>query len=62
MIRSRHSDHLDDGAIALIEAVNPLVRDWAATAPFAPALIHADPRVDNVLFELLNLGKGAAPV
>lgn len=51
VMRSRYADHLDEAALALIEAADPLIRDWAATAPFAPTLIHADPRVDNVIFE-----------
>jgi aminoglycoside phosphotransferase (APT) family kinase protein len=51
VMRLRYSDHLDETALALIEAADPLIRGWAATAPFAPTLIHADPRVDNVIFE-----------
>lgn len=47
----RYSDHLDEDALRLIDEAVPLVRDWAATAPFEPTLIHADPRVDNVIFE-----------
>jgi hypothetical protein len=51
VMRPRYSGHLDEAALALIEAAEPLIHDWAATAPFAPTLIHADPRVDNVIFE-----------
>ncbi len=50
-MRARYASHLDEAALALIDAAVPLIRDWAATKPFAPTLIHADPRVDNVIFE-----------
>jgi hypothetical protein len=50
-MRSRYASHLEEAALDLIEAAVPLIRDWAATGPFAPTLIHADPRVDNVIFE-----------
>lgn len=51
VMRPRYAGHLDEPALALIEAAAPLIRDWAATPPFEPTLIHADPRVDNVIFE-----------
>ena len=51
VMRPRYSEHLDETALALIESAEPLIHDWAATVPFAPTLIHADPRIDNVIFE-----------
>lgn len=51
VMRPRYADFLDEAALRLIEDAAPLIRDWAATAPFEPTLIHADARVDNVIFE-----------
>lgn len=50
-MRARYADHMDAAALDLIDAAVPLIRDWAATPPFTPTLIHADPRVDNIIFE-----------
>ena len=50
VVRQRYGGYLDEAALAAIDAAAPLIRGWAATKPFASTLIHADPRVDNIIF------------
>jgi hypothetical protein len=50
-MRRRYPGALGETAIGVIEAAAPLVSGWAASRPPIPTLIHADPRIDNVIFE-----------
>lgn len=50
-MRARFAGTLGPARLAVIEAALPLIEGWNATAPAAASLIHADARVDNMMFE-----------
>ncbi|WP_439816134.1 phosphotransferase [Zavarzinia sp. CC-PAN008] len=52
--RERFTGRLSEQAFKVIEQVIPLMEGWAATEPTVRTLIHGDPRVDNVLFDMSN--------
>jgi hypothetical protein len=49
-MRARYVELLDADDLALIDSVIPLAAPWNAREPAPATLIHADPRVDNILF------------
>lgn len=51
LMRERYPDQLGTEDIALIEAVAPLIGPWNSRRPEPRTIIHADPRVDNIIFE-----------
>ncbi|MDG2004725.1 MAG: phosphotransferase [Novosphingobium sp.] len=55
-IRERYAESLGEAPLGVIDAVVPLISDWSAVVSFEPTLIHADPRVDNIIFEQRSEG------
>ncbi|HEX7741171.1 MAG TPA: phosphotransferase, partial [Sphingobium sp.] len=50
-MRRRFAGRLGRDALAIIDAAVDLLEPWYVAAPAVSTLIHADPRVDNVIFE-----------
>lgn len=59
VMQERFGPALGPDAQAILAAVQRLVAPWSARTPASSSLIHTDPRVDNILFGVVD-GEAAA--